>query len=265
MLRWCTIVLVAVLCTGMSGDPLKQGLVDLLMEFMNARYPDRPQADDLLYVSVQRQQLIHVNRGRSVGIYPISTAKAGLGGDQDSFRTPTGLHRVSEKIGADVPAFGILKDREFTGAMADPDFAGVDKDWITSRVLWLEGLEPGVNQGNNCRQPRTVHLHPWYGQRAHHRHSQLYGLRPDAQCGCHRVVRQHSSGHAGGDPRQLRPTPAVTSHIHGCCFTPSRSLPRPVAGCRRLCLVVAVQGFGSGRVDPRALCTGTRGSGTPDR
>ncbi|MBK7102680.1 MAG: L,D-transpeptidase [Flavobacteriales bacterium] len=94
MLRWCTIVLVAVLCTGMSGDPLKQGLVDLLMEFMNARYPDRPQADDLLYVSVQRQQLIHVNRGRSVGIYPISTAKAGLGGDRDSFRTPTGLHRV---------------------------------------------------------------------------------------------------------------------------------------------------------------------------
>ncbi|HQW97975.1 MAG TPA: L,D-transpeptidase [Flavobacteriales bacterium] len=160
MLRWCTIVLVAVLCTGMSGDPLKQGLVDLLMEFMNARYPDRPQADDLLYVSVQRQQLIHVNRGRSVGIYPISTAKAGLGGDQDSFRTPTGLHRVSEKIGAGVPAFGILKDREFAGAMADPDFAGVDKDWITSRVLWLEGLEPGVNQGNNFdSHERYIYIH----------------------------------------------------------------------------------------------------------
>ncbi|MBK7101958.1 MAG: hypothetical protein IPH63_09265 [Flavobacteriales bacterium] len=38
-----------------------------------------------------------------------------------------------------------------------------------------------------------------------------------------------------------------------CCWVPSALL-----GGRG-------QGFGSGRVDPRALCTGTRGCGTPDR
>ena len=150
-----------------STRPPKQGLVDLLLEYMEVRYPASDLQSDLLYVSVARQALFHVQGGRLVAEYPIATAKAGLGGQQDSYRTPTGLHRISEKIGSEVPPYGILKDRQFTGELADPDFAGVDKDWITSRILWLEGLEPGINQGGVVdSHARYIYIHGTANERS---------------------------------------------------------------------------------------------------
>jgi len=138
----------------------KQGLIDLLMEYMEARYAEQDARRDLLYISVQRQSLFHVRGGQLLAEYPIATASAGLGSKVDSYRTPTGLHRVSEKIGDSLPPLGILRDRAFTGAFADPDFAGVDKDWITSRILWLSGLEPGVNQGGTVdSHERFIYIH----------------------------------------------------------------------------------------------------------
>ena len=138
----------------------KQGLVDMLLEYLEARYPAEDLQGDILYVSVLRQSMFHVRSGQLLSEYRIATAKAGLGEQEDSYRTPTGLHRISEKIGAEVPPLGILKDRRFTGELADPDFAGVDKDWITSRVLWLDGQEPGVNRGEGVdSRARFIYIH----------------------------------------------------------------------------------------------------------
>lgn len=138
----------------------QQGLVDMLLEYLEARYPLQGLGGDVLYVSVHRQQLFHVRGKRLFRVYPVATAKAGLGGQDGSMRTPTGLHRVSEKFGEGVPELGIFRDRVFTGEFADPDFAGVDKDWITSRILWLEGLEPGVNQGGSVdSHARYIYIH----------------------------------------------------------------------------------------------------------
>lgn len=138
----------------------KQGLIDLLMEYMEVRYAGQDLSADLLYVSVRRQRLFHVRDGGLIAEYPIATASKGLGAKVDTYRTPTGLHRVSEKFGDDVPPLGILKDREFTGQFADPDFAGKDNDWITSRILWLSGLEPGVNQGDDVdSHERFIYIH----------------------------------------------------------------------------------------------------------
>ena len=146
-------------CSARAGGPM-QGVVDLLLEYLEARYPGQDLKGDVLYVSVKRQVLFHVRGQRLLRDYPVATAKAGLGGTDGSLRTPTGLHRISEKFGEDVPEFGILKDRVFTGEFADPDFAGVDKDWITSRILWLEGLEPGVNQGGQVdSHARYIYIH----------------------------------------------------------------------------------------------------------
>ena len=145
----------------------KQGLVDMLLEYLQARYPTEDLQRDILYVSVTRQSLFHVRDGQLLSEYRIATAKAGLGEQEDSYRTPTGLHRISEKIGAEVPPLGILKDRQFTGELADPDFAGVDKDWITSRILWLDGLEPGVNQGGRVdSHARYIYIHGTANERS---------------------------------------------------------------------------------------------------
>lgn len=161
-------IMLALLC-GITGSVLaqasftthpKQGLADMLLEYMAVRYPGQDLRGDVLYISVQRQHLFHVCNAKLVAEFPIATASNGLGAKADSYRTPPGLHRVSEKFGDGVPPLGILKDRIFTGEIADPDFAGQDKDWITSRILWLSGLEPGANQGGEVdSHERYIYIH----------------------------------------------------------------------------------------------------------
>lgn len=166
LLSLCTVLLATARAQAPDSAP-RQGLIDMLMEYMAVRYPGQDLGGDVLYISVQRQQLFHVLGGRLLGEYPIATASRGLGAEMDTYKTPTGLHRVGEKYGDAVPPLGILKDRVFTGQLADPDFAGVDKDWITSRILWLEGLEPGVNQGGQVdSHERFIYIHGTANERS---------------------------------------------------------------------------------------------------
>ena len=53
----------------------------------------------------------------------------------------------------------IFKGREPTGRIFDPiDIR--EKDEITSRILWLDGLEPGVNQGGSSdTHSRFIYIH----------------------------------------------------------------------------------------------------------
>jgi hypothetical protein len=144
-----------------------QAIVDFLLEYLAARYPEVPFEDDLLYVSIQRQSLFHVKRGRSLAVYRVSTALRGIGNAVNSYRTPTGLHRVAVKYGEGVPELGILRDRIYTGEQADPDEAGEDRDLITSRILWLEGLEQQVNRGGRVdSKARHIYIHGTANERA---------------------------------------------------------------------------------------------------
>ncbi|MCB9169732.1 MAG: L,D-transpeptidase [Flavobacteriales bacterium] len=132
----------------------------MLIDYLGSRYPDQDLGGDILYIAVERQLLFHVRDGRMIAEHVISTAKAGLGSEQDSYRTPEGLHRVAEKIGAGVPIGGILKDRMFTGEVADLAHPDLDHDLITSRILWLEGSEPGRNQGGSVdSHERYIYIH----------------------------------------------------------------------------------------------------------
>ncbi len=149
------------------SDHPGQGLADMLLEYLAVRYRDADLDGHVLYVSVHRQAMYHVHRRRLLAEYPIATASRGLGTLRDTYRTPTGLHRISEKVGHDVPPFGILKDRVFTGELAVPDPRGSDQDRITSRVLWLEGLEPGHNQGGDVdSHDRFIYIHGTANERS---------------------------------------------------------------------------------------------------
>lgn len=136
----------------------KQGLADLLIEYLQARYPSAPSEGYVLYISVRSQRMYCVVEGRMRGEFVISTARNGLGSAKDSYRTPTGLHRVVEKIGDGVPLRGIFQERRYTGDVAGP--GSDDGDVITSRILRLGGLEPGVNQGGTVdSQERAIYIH----------------------------------------------------------------------------------------------------------
>jgi hypothetical protein len=77
--------------------------------------------------------------------YPVSTAARGLGETSGSYQTPRGRHRISDKIGAGAPLFAAFRARVPTGEIWTPalDAAEPGRDWILTRILWLEGLEPG--------------------------------------------------------------------------------------------------------------------------
>jgi hypothetical protein len=69
------------------------------------------------------------------------------------------LHEIAERIGAGQPAGMVFDSRVSTGRhfseIADPG-AGL----VTTRILWLRGLEPGVNLGGEVdTYERYVYIH----------------------------------------------------------------------------------------------------------
>ena len=93
--------------------------------------------------------------------FPCSTSRFGIGQTEGSNRTPLGLHRIAEKIGAGEPAGTVFKSRQVIGHTSQPEFADAK---ITTRILWLEGLEPGLNKGfdggvNVDSHARYIYIH----------------------------------------------------------------------------------------------------------
>ena len=104
-----------------------------------------PSAEDCIVVSIDQQKLWHI-RGQDCRTSVVSTARAGRGCVQDSHQTPEGLHQVCEKIGAGAVPGMVFKARQPTGTLAS-EWPSPEDNLITSRILWLDGLEPGRNQG----------------------------------------------------------------------------------------------------------------------
>lgn len=104
-----------------------------------------PNGKDCLVVSIDQQKLWHFNQNNCEA-YVVSTARAGKGCVKDSLQTPTGLHRIAEKIGSDAPAGMIFKARKPMGQIWNT-IPSTEDNLITSRILWLEGCEHGFNQG----------------------------------------------------------------------------------------------------------------------
>lgn len=94
--------------------------------------------------------------------YPVSTAANGLGERGGSHCTPRGRHRIAEKIGAGAPLGAAFKARVPTGEIWTPqlDAENPGRDWILTRILWLEGLEPGKNKGGTVdSHARYIYIH----------------------------------------------------------------------------------------------------------
>ena len=94
--------------------------------------------------------------------YTVSTSKYGIGSEDGSFKTPKGKHRISEKIGETAPRNEVFIGRQGQGVLEDLLAQKIDlpEDIITSRILWLDGLEPGVNQGGNLdTYQRYIYIH----------------------------------------------------------------------------------------------------------
>jgi len=130
-------------------------------------------SEKYILVIPSKQILFLISKGVAIFSYPVSTSKFGLGNENDSFKTPPGLHYIADKIGEDMPKMTIFKGRRTLVnnlTLADLDlpentdirnehFATHD-DVITSRILWLKGHEDRVNKGDNIDSySRYIYIH----------------------------------------------------------------------------------------------------------
>ena len=115
-----------------------------------------------LLVSIARQTLRFYNGGSLEKSYVISTSRRPPSNINGSLGTPRGLHAVAERIGAGQPPGIVFKNRIPTGYHFHEHLerGGRDENLITSRILWLKGLEPGVNQGGEVdTYRRYIYIH----------------------------------------------------------------------------------------------------------
>lgn len=70
-----------------------------------------------------------------------------------SSATPVGEFRIRKKIGCGAPAGAVFKSRRPTGEILPIHAPG--RDPIVSRILWLDGLEPG----NRNAFDRFIYIH----------------------------------------------------------------------------------------------------------
>jgi lipoprotein-anchoring transpeptidase ErfK/SrfK len=118
--------------------------------------------DTRIVISVADQVLRLRQRGEDRLVFPVSTASRGAGFRSGSHCTPLGLHRIRLKIGAGCEPGTVFVRRRPTGEVCTPELQQrfPDRDWILTRLLWLEGLERGVNRGGDVDTLRRfIYIH----------------------------------------------------------------------------------------------------------
>jgi len=111
-----------------------------------------------LVVSIEEQSLLVCVNDTIVERYDCSTSRFGNGNRENSLKTPLGIHRIREKFGSGAPAGRIFRDREDQGM--DWDHSQNGDNLILTRILWLEGLEEGINKGAGVdTYERYIYIH----------------------------------------------------------------------------------------------------------
>lgn len=100
--------------------------------------------------------------GKLVKGFPVSSGARRRSCVADSLGTPWGLHEISEKHGDGEPAGMVFKGRVATGRVWT-ELLGEEsgeQSLVTTRILWLRGLEPGVNAGPGLETfERYIYIH----------------------------------------------------------------------------------------------------------
>lgn len=120
-----------------------------------------------LLIDTQKQQMFVYQAEQLIATYAVSTAKNGTGSLENSGCTPLGEHQIAEKFGDGLPQNAVFVARQFTGELYDDELGGAfaERDWILGRIMWLDGCENGINQGQNAdgfcvdSKSRYIYIH----------------------------------------------------------------------------------------------------------
>lgn len=103
-----------------------------------------------LIVIFGRSQTLHLIQNKVILSFHISTGLKGFGEEANSFKTPRGWHYIRCIIGLGLPIDTAYRSRRPTKCASD----------ISSRILWLCGLEQGFNHNNPSHSMnRYIYIH----------------------------------------------------------------------------------------------------------
>jgi len=133
-----------------------------LLQDVQQRFPNYS-AQQVVLIDVTKQELLWIENNQIAGRWIISTAEAGIGSRKGSNQTPLGVHRLAQKIGDGAQLGTVFKARQNTGRVAKiltAPGARSGEDNVTTRVMWLDGLEPGLNKGGAVDSyQRFIYIH----------------------------------------------------------------------------------------------------------
>ncbi|SEL21711.1 L,D-transpeptidase catalytic domain [Ectothiorhodospira marina] len=133
-----------------------------VLKRLQSDFPEFFVADPVAVVRIDEQRLYLIRQGEIQREYPISTSRFGIGNEDGSLRTPLGVHRIHSKFGDGAPRGTVFRARENTGQITPIVTAPerTPQDFVTTRILWLEGLEDGVNRGEGIDSfSRYIYIH----------------------------------------------------------------------------------------------------------
>jgi len=115
-----------------------------------------------IIIDPSKQKLYLIKGEEILKSYSVSTGKAGIGSEYGSRKTPIGTHRIKEKFGDGAKPGTIFKARGNTGQVADihTDKIDIKEDYVTTRIMWLNGQENKINKGGNVdSHNRYIYIH----------------------------------------------------------------------------------------------------------
>lgn len=129
---------------------------------LSIRFSRSPK-DLFIIISISEQKLFLIKNTQLIETHHISSAKAGTGNLSGSYKTPLGVHQISEKFGKDIKLGTIFKSRisihQIAKILTNPKEES-NADNITSRILWLSGMEESINKGGNVdSHDRYIYIH----------------------------------------------------------------------------------------------------------
>ena len=132
--------------------------------------------DTNIIIDISEQRLYLIKNSSIIESFPISTSKFGEGSTENSFKTPLGNHKIKDKIGdyADLNTIFVSRINTKRKASIISEDIDSDDDHVTSRILWLDGQEEGLNKGKGVDSyNRYIYIHGTHeegliGQKASH-------------------------------------------------------------------------------------------------
>ena len=153
MLRYFNIILILLFYITTSAQ---NNIIEKAKQYMSEDF------NELLFVSIAKQKLYYIKDEKIITSFIISSSKYGTGNKNGSNKTPLGLHKIKEKYGDKTPINGKMVGRIFYGNIATiyNDTTKSKTDDVTSRILWLDGLEKGKNMGEGIDSyKRYIYIH----------------------------------------------------------------------------------------------------------